>query len=92
MNLDEILWIDRLRAPGSASGSADAARDPGAFQRVLQQAQDESAPAGTQVSATDQAAAEVSDFTAALQRAETQFTALMDLRRRLEAAFQSRMP
>lgn len=90
MNLDEMLWIDRLRALGGACGGAEAPCDPGAFQRVLQQVQEQRAPGAAPACATDQTAAEVSDFTTELQRAEAQFTALMDLRRRLEAAFQSR--
>ena len=87
MDINELLRIDRIHS-GDGAAKTSGSTNPKAFQNVLEELQGLAKNAAAAAPETK----DVNEFSNAMRKAEDEFTALMDLRRRLEEAFRTRQP
>jgi hypothetical protein len=89
MDLRELLSLDRIH--GARGGAHPAGADPAKFESVLEElrALADRTRDGTEKARTKDDGG-LAGFADALRRADADYAALMEVRRRLEAAFRSR--
>ena len=88
MDVNEFLWIDRVRSRTDPASPTEKARGEGAFRELLDQMQE--LARGREADAAS--APTAPEFTEAMRRADEDYVTLMDLRRRLEDAFRRHEP